>query len=360
MRCVLNRTAMLHQAASLRVGDPKRRALLAALVGATPTTKLAINEETEHFIEWVLASQGPMNPDAVTRFIEAKTGMEPKAPEEKAPAKRGPLAVGETVLVDKTKNTNTLNSDACEAYHGRIGTVESINADGMTIAMYRGDSVRPSRDLSGDKQFFAGFTSGKDTGLYRWTWKSDFIESTEGKQVLFELVYKRAGQTIDTRRIEVIQDYVDRGNQQGENRSNVYYSGYIAKFAYNKQGEMYFSMGMQQRDTPTTINPTKGELLYIGVMGKRPSGWKQDAMERGIGGAARMAAKKKTKTRDKDDAIEIDAGRPQELKKLPQPLTLESQGNENTYFRDSDGQRYFVKSKDSEFMKQLKSAKLRK
>jgi len=62
----------------------------------------------------------------------------------------------------------------------------------------------------------------------------------------------------------------------------MYYSGYVGKFTYNKEGEMYFTMSMQGRDTPTTINPSKGKLLYIGIAGKRPGGWKAEAEKLGL------------------------------------------------------------------------------
>jgi len=35
-------------------------------------------------------------------------------------------------------------------------------------------------------------------------------------------------------------------------------------------------------DDVTTLDPAKGQLLYIGVLGGRPSGWKKDAIEMGL------------------------------------------------------------------------------
>jgi hypothetical protein len=37
-----------------------------------------------------------------------------------------------------------------------------------------------------------------------------------------------------------------------------------------------------QRDTPTAVNPKKGKLLYIGVAGKRPGGWMEEAVQLGL------------------------------------------------------------------------------
>ncbi len=277
----------LRIASNLPKGHPKRLQAIASVLkqvkaSGGETTKTALSTDTEDFIEWVLASQEPMNPNSVQRFLEAKSGREPKAPEDKKPAKKGPLAIGETVMIDKTKNVNPVNVDACEQYHNRVGTVDSNTSDGMVIAFYKGDTDRPSTELSGDKQFFDGLTSGKDTGVYRWTPRTDYMAGA-ASMVQFEAIYLRADQTApDQRRMEVIEKYIEMGEQKGENRSRVYYSGPLVGFAYSKKGTMYFSLATSQRDYPVSMNPTEGKLLYIGILGKRPAGWKQDAIEKGL------------------------------------------------------------------------------
>jgi hypothetical protein len=276
-------------AASLPAGSPQRRHILDRLE-ATRTaslSKLAVSADTEDFIEWVLKTQAPMKSDKVERIIEMATGMTPKAPSAKAPRKTGDLSVGETVLVDRYKNTNPANTDACEQYHNRVGMVESLTSSGVSIAFYRGDAENPSTDLSGDKQFFDGLATGKSSGLYRWTPKPAYASGVGdgeggGKRIMFELVYLREGQAVDRRSIEQIEKYVEMGEQKGENRSRVYYTGLIVNFAYGQDGSMYFGLAAQQRDRPTFINPSKGKLLYIAPLGKRPAGWKAEAIELGI------------------------------------------------------------------------------
>lgn len=276
----------LRIASKLPKGHPRRLQIIASVLeqvkASNGTTRTALSTDTEDFIEWVLATQDPMNPNSVQRFLESKSGREPKAPEDKKPAKKGPLAIGETVMIDKTKNVNPVNVDACEQYHNRVGTVDSNTSEGMVIAFYKGDTDRPSTELSGDKQFFDGLTSGKDTGVYRWTPRTDYMAGATS-MVQFEAVYLRADQTApDQRRMEVIEKYIEMGEQKGENRSRVYYSGPLVGFAYSKKGTMYFSLATSQRDYPVSMNPTEGKLLYIGILGKRPSGWKQDAIEKGL------------------------------------------------------------------------------
>jgi hypothetical protein len=285
-----DRSSLIRLASSLPKGSPQRKAILAGLLKSGTYNKEAGNQNTEDFIEWVLATQKPMNPTVVQRFIEAKTGREPKAPADKTPPKKGPLMVGETVLIDKTKNTNPVNVDACEAYHNRVGTIESSTSDGLVVALYKGDSDKPSTELSGDKQYFDGLTSGKGTGLYRWTPRTDYAQGA-AKGTIFEAVYLKSGQTAPSARdLEMIEKYIEMGEQKGENRSRVYYTGPIVTFAYNKEGSMYFGMATAQRDYPVTMNPTDGKLLYIGVLGKRPKGWENDAAQLGLFGNS-LAAK---------------------------------------------------------------------
>jgi len=278
-----DRSAMIRLASSLPAGSEERRHILSALSEREASVeKVAISEDTENFIEWVLATQSKMNPNAVVNFIEKKTGLEPKQPAAKKPARRGPLQLGETVLVNERKNTNPLNVDACKAYHNRVGMVEKIGDEGLTIAFYKGDNEHPSTELSGDKQYFDGLGSGKTTGLYRWTPKPAYAESGDGSRRMFEVVYLRAGQSVDQRSMEQIEQYVDRGTQKGENRNRAYYSGRIINLAISKKGQPYFSMAVQQRDRPVHMNPVEGKVLYIGPIGGRPSGWERDAIEMGL------------------------------------------------------------------------------
>lgn len=285
-----SRSHLIRLASSLPKGHARRRSILAQLMQEAPTAsskkaqqdKTALQGSTEAFIEWVLLTQKPMTPAAVERFLETKLGREPTQPTPRAAPRKGPLVVGEGVMVDKTKNTNPVNVDACETYHNRAGTVESVSDEGVTIAFYKGDALKATNELSGDKQYFDGLTTGKDSGLYRWS-PNNYAENAE-KKILFEVVYTKDENTkVDTRSVELVQKYVDMGDQKGENRSRVYYTGYVNAFAYGKDGTMYFGMAAQQREgRPTIINPSKGKVLYIGIAGKRPGGWISAAQDLGL------------------------------------------------------------------------------
>jgi hypothetical protein len=273
----MNLPEMIRTAASLPKGSPERRNLLAAL-------RVAVSPDTEDFVEWVLLTQSPMSENQVTKYLESKLGRVPApAPAAGASGRRtGPLDVGEKVLVDKTKNTNTLNMDACDRYHNRVAQVSEKTPQGLVVQFYEGDSNIPSNTLTPEKQYFDGTASGQKTGLYRWTPRTDYQEANVGKMVLFETVYLRAGMNVDTRRTQYVEDYINQGTLKGEARSSVYFTGVLGRFAENQQGEVYFTLSSMQRDAPVTFNPTKGKLLYIGIAGKRPGGWKDQAVSLGI------------------------------------------------------------------------------
>jgi len=133
--------------------------------------------------------------------------------------------------------------------------------------------------VTGDKQYFEGKASGKTTGLYRNTSIGDYVEHAVEKKLGFEVVYFSEKPSVDRRRLDQIQKYVEKGMEKGEDRKRPYLTGFIGKFAYSKEGNMYFGIAAQQRDVPTSISPSKGQVLYIGVLGHRPGGWQADVEE---------------------------------------------------------------------------------
>lgn len=275
----MNLEHMIRTAAALPEDSADRRNLLAAI-------KVAIAPDTEDFVEWVLATQKPMSESEMVRFLETKLGRTPDPAPAKGQSGRKspttPLSVGEKVMVDKTKNANPLNTDACEQYHNRVAQIAEVTNEGLIVQFYRGNMDSWADELTGEKQLFNGFQSGQKSGLYRWTPKSAIVENSTDKKILFECVYLRGGTSVDTRRMEQIEQYVEQGVLKGESRSTVYYTGLVGRFAENQQGEVYFGLVAQQRDVPTFINPKKGQLLYIGVAGKRPGGWMEEAVKLGL------------------------------------------------------------------------------
>lgn len=253
--------------------NPALRPHLLPLLKESGVGKTAIAKDTEDFIAWALERDQAWSESEVQRFLERVLGREPSYPSE-APSSRktGPLDVGEKVLADKFRNTNEMNVEVVEKYHDRVGFVKDKTPEGLVVQFYRPDTDEPD---PGAVAFFNGFASGKATGLYRWTPKPDYQQGTD--RVLLEVVYLRGGQTPPPQRdIDALREYIESGLARGEQRSEVYYSGYVGAFAFSKEGNLYFTLSAQQRDRPTTISPKKGRLLYIGIAGRRPGGWKAE------------------------------------------------------------------------------------
>ena len=255
----------------LAYDNPKMQSILLPVLAAQE--KVALSPDTEKFVLWAMTRAEKKSASAAQSFLEKFLGREPTQPSEQAKPKRGPLGVDEWVRVDKYKNTNDLNTAAARLFHDQYGKVDAISSEGVTVTFQ-----------SGASGFFNGFTSGQKSGLYRGAPKVEVSDQMTGTKKMLELVYITRGQSVPSRRdTEALAEYVHRGVVRGEERSMVYYTGPVVKFAVSKAGQTYFAMMAQQRSRPfTSVNPTKGEVLYIGRLGSRPGGWRGDAMQMGI------------------------------------------------------------------------------
>ena len=219
----------------------------------------AFNTESEQFVAWCLmkkediftASECQRVLDKIdVPFVEATT------------ATRGPLAKGEMVRVDATKNANPKNTDVCARRNEQVGSVTDVDGDALVV------------EFGTEKERFEGTPSGKDTGLYRYPPPG---AGGSDRRALVEVVYIRdKNAKPDPKRIEQVQEYVDKGVTKGESRAKVYYTGLCLKQGMGKNG-YYFTVFPQQREMDvTSFNPGKGQVLYLGVIGHRPGGWKQE------------------------------------------------------------------------------------
>ncbi|KKR25632.1 MAG: hypothetical protein UT58_C0040G0007, partial [Microgenomates group bacterium GW2011_GWC1_39_7b] len=109
----------------------------------------------------------------------------------------------------------------------------------------------------------------------------------QAKTPPLEIVYL-AGLEADDEQKVVAQNYIARGEAKGEKRSLNYYSGFSYGYRFGQNG-MYFEVLAQQRfqmDGTTcgkrpsygvrSFNPSLGQVLYIGTIGKRPHEWKDE------------------------------------------------------------------------------------
>jgi len=239
------------------------------------TQKVAFKPASTEFVEWVLLRNDRLTPQECQRFLE-KAGLELRENVEvksgvfQVGVKSGAFQVGEMVRVDKTKNANPHNIDACEKWHDNAGTIYDVNPDSYVVQFPNGERVQ-----------FMGRKPGTDTGLYRHTPAT--VADKPGRQAI-ELVYisDQNAPPPSKSDIELVQKYVEAGTARGEKRYDIYYSGLPASMGISKEGQFYFKVFTAQRsspnvgDFPRTFNPTKGKVLYLGFLNRRPGGWEND------------------------------------------------------------------------------------
>lgn len=233
-----------------------------------PILKVAFKPESEEFVDWVQLRAKKYSENEVQQVLE-RLGVPAVLAVEK---KSGPFSLGEQIIVDMNVNTNEMNVDACKEFHRQTGRIVDIGAIGKGTYSVEMDHDRKT-------VLFHGKKPGKDTGLNRYTPPGAGMAPGTGARVNVEVVYLKdpnAKPTTKTQR-EIIDEYIGKGLVRGEMREDIYYSGPAKYMTNNKEGQMYFLMDAIQRPGhPTNINPTKGTVLYIGGMGKRPGGWKSE------------------------------------------------------------------------------------
>jgi len=239
--------------------------------------KKAVNEVTASFVEWVTLTQDALTENELERVMaHLEPGREPTPyVPDSGPVKRGPnLDVGDIVRVDPSK-TPDVNKAAADIYAHQVGTVEKVGADFLLIKFESGPSVK-----------FLGTTSGSKTGLYRHTPMADIAEKTTGgKGKIYEAVYFSKPGDVSEYRKFVVDQYKGK-ETASDTRLAYYYSGPLVNYKITKDGDLVVTLMAQGRPYPVTLNAKKGRLLYIGAMGKRPSGW-----ERGLLAIAQQKAK---------------------------------------------------------------------
>lgn len=228
--------------------------------------KQAFSDESAMFVAWCIIKDDKLSDADCQRFCE-KVGLPYVvwAPKDKDTPnlKNVPLAKGERVRCDARKNTNQKNTDECTQFNDMYGYVVDVDPDAVVVKFENGKMGR-----------FDGKMSGKDTGLYR---EREVSEEMQSRAMLEVVYYKDKNAKPDKKRMDVVQEYVEKGLAQGESRSDIYYTGLGTKHGLNQQGTYYFGIFSGQR-MPKWVNfsPTKGQVLYMGLLGHRPGGWKND------------------------------------------------------------------------------------
>lgn len=94
---------------------------------------------------------------------------------------------------------------------------------------------------------------------------------------LLEIIYIRDKRNkVTMNQIKTARAYVDRGLDKGEKRSYRYYTGPVLGMRKSNGGVRLWFMCQQRDYEIRSINPASGQLLYIGLQGQRPKGWKEE------------------------------------------------------------------------------------
>ena len=262
--------------------------------------------------------------------------------------KRGPLEIGEVVIVRADKCSHELNMRNCKALNYSVDNpvyfkvenivypsdpnefpiikIARIDDEGkLTSSTYDFHAVPPSKGTSGlikeiQKQEGYRDTGNKrfneakllksiedldakalepndSLGLYRsglgdFRSFSRYMSEFQSREV-YEIVYKR-GMDIEPPefRIDHSNRYIDKSlieetdtDELIEERTlraygSMYYRTPIGFFSTNKKGEVYAQLETKlQRGVQTAISPSVGKVFYIGKIGERPSGWREELAE---------------------------------------------------------------------------------
>lgn len=226
------------------------------------SSKLAFSDESAMFVAWCLMKNDKWSVNECQALLD-RAGI----PMQEGTTKqtRGPLSKGEMVKVQAVVNANPKNTDICQTYDGLTGSVTDIDGDAVVVTFDHGKGTAR----------FDGTEPGKKTGLGRHT----PISEETGKKAALEVIYisEKNEKPPSKLSLKLVEEYVEKGMKAGENRSDIFHSGMGLKQALNKEGQYYFSIFSAQRDQyPRSISPVKGQLLYLGLLGKRPGGWKSE------------------------------------------------------------------------------------
>jgi len=245
------------------------------------------------FASWAIlkSSLGGDNPMTDSEFAQklTKCGLVYKDPSERT---TGELTVGEYVKIDKNNCDHPQNQEMCSELHLQIAIITKIVSNG-TDCVISVKRVNVEGEPVGHELSFNGYNgkapSSKKVGLFRFAFKkqSEMTEETSGK--VFEVIYfkDKTARPSPQYRIEQSENFVaqavrdiDSVLTNSEKYLVNYYQGFIGSFTKNKQNEMYCTMRANKTRTFAegigdfvSLNPSKGTLFYIGLVGHRPDGW---------------------------------------------------------------------------------------
>jgi ribosomal protein L21E len=269
------RHQLIRVASQLPKGGVERRQILALLAPDTLRNKVAVNQKTQDFVEWVVNTDPvPMIETEIVKFVKGTLRMEVKPPIQKREGPR--FQTGDRVQVKKDKHKDEATSGPYIEFNGKIGTVVGVDEQDALVKMDSGPS-EPVR--------FVGALKPRGVGLFKYT--PAFV--LEGSAAVEMVYYMDAEADVKEEQAVVVEQYMNRA-RKGERRSMNYYTGHLFNARLNQAGQVYFQMFPQQRvevDPESeagflarSFNPSRGKVLYIGRLNTdRPSGWEKELEE---------------------------------------------------------------------------------
>jgi len=267
------RQRLIRVASQLPKGSAERRQVLALLAPDTLRSKVAVNQKTQDFVEWVVNTiSTPMTESEVEKFLKGTLRMEIKPPIQKREGPR--FQPGDRVKVQKDKHKDEATSGPYIEFNGKIGTVVTTDGQDALVKMDSGPS-EPVR--------FMGALKPRGVGLFKYT--PPFV--MEGSVAVEMIYFRDADADVKEEQAVVVEQYMGRA-RKGEKRSMNYYTGHLFNARLNQSGLVYFQMFPQQRVSvdpeagfePRSFSPTTGKVLYIGRDQRdRPTGWEKELAE---------------------------------------------------------------------------------
>jgi len=249
--------------------DKFDKGAMADLERMASTEKQAINQVTKDFIEWAV-NQPVMSQNEVIRALK-RAGLKEILPPIKREKGKPRFAVGDDVYVRADKHPSS--ADTYEIYKendGKVGVV--VGVEGMAVFV---------QFKSGQPVQFPDGMKPRGIGLYKYT--PAFVMQGSKK---IEIIYFAGGKPTKDQQVAV-QQYMGRGRSVAKSAN--YYTGHAFSARYAKDGTVYFQLFPQQRRqvdpqkgpseagyAVRSFNPSKGQVHYLGIFGKRPRGWEQE------------------------------------------------------------------------------------
>jgi len=262
--------------------NPEMRRYLVPLLKNAATPKVAVSKDTQDFVDWVFTTRHG-NPIGVGEVEAELKKMGCPLLASKGGVKGPRFKKGDTLWIDfKLSKANPDVYQGQEVHSGvpvslldyDCTKVDCIDATGTSVTIRTKDKTELLCPW-GQKP--------KGIPLYKY-FEPSLIQA---KTPPLEIVYL-AGLEADDEQKVVAQNYIARGEAKGEKRSLNYYSGFSYGYRFGQNG-MYFEVLAQQRfqmDGTTcgkrpsygvrSFNPSLGQVLYIGTIGKRPHEWKDE------------------------------------------------------------------------------------